>query len=53
MYGFCLTFTANLSKKIHAKNLKIFFKKKFLQKKFVLGYEKRGEKMFRSAKKAS
>ena len=26
---FCLTFTANLSKKIHAKNLKIFFKKIF------------------------
>ena len=26
---FCLTFTANLSKKIHAENLKIFLKKTF------------------------
>ena len=37
MYGFCLTFTANLSKKIHAKNLKIFYKKNLF-----LGCEKRG-----------
>ena len=59
LYGFCLTFTANLSKKIHAKNLKIFFKKLFLQKNLFLGYEKRGilgegkfqEKMFSSKKK--
>ena len=29
---FCLTFTANLSKKIHAKNLKIFFRKHFRKK---------------------
>ena len=42
MYGFCLTFTANLSKKIHAKNLKIFFKKFLLKKNLFLGYGKRG-----------
>ena len=40
MYGFCLSFTANLSKKIHAKNLKIFFKKQFSSKNLFLGYEK-------------
>ena len=34
--GFCLTFTANLSKKIHEKNLKIFFKTNLFW-----GYEKR------------
>ena len=61
MYGFCLTFTANLSKKIHAKNLKIFFKKLFLKKTCFGGTENVGffggrnsqEKMFRSQKKAS
>ena len=42
MYGFCLTFTANLSKKIHVKNLTIFLKNKFLKKNLFLGYEKRG-----------
>ena len=35
------TFTANLSKKIHAKNLKIFFKKFFPKKNLFLGYEKK------------
>ena len=56
------TFTANLSKKIHAKNLKIFFKKIFLKKNLFLVYEKRDfflgggkfpGKMFRSQKKAA
>ena len=36
------TFTTNLSKKIHAKNLKIFFKKIFLKKKLVFGVRKKG-----------
>jgi hypothetical protein len=43
-----LTFTANLSKKVHAENLKIFFKKNFLKKNLFWGYEKRwfwGEKI--------
>ena len=39
MYGFCLTFTANLSKKIQTKNLKIFFKFFFFFK-LVFGVRK-------------
>ena len=48
---------SSLSKKIHAKNLKIFIKK-FIEKNLFWGYEKRGflgensqEKIFRSKKK--
>ena len=57
------TFTANLSKKIHAKNLKIFLKNFFLKKTCFWGTKKgfffgggggnSQEKMFTSQKKAS
>ena len=63
------TFAANLSKKMHAKNLKIFFKKFFLKKTCFGGTKKKHfffflgggvisignsqEKVFRSQKKAS
>ena len=39
---FVVTCSTNLSKKIHAKDLKIFFKKIFLKKKLVFGVRKKG-----------